>query len=129
MGFITSFITLLLTLTASAAVSIPDRYITINSVELPLYGTDPNDMKIVVNMKTSGCRAVAQPLINRNGNYIQIFPRSQALKESSSCRAPASNGGAPVEQSISLGRLAPGTYKVRVMTDQSRVAKILNIYQ
>lgn len=108
-----------------AAVSIPDKFITITAVELPAQGSNPADLVLVLKQKVQGCRVVEQPMINQRGEYIQIFPQSDpAQKGRSICNLP----NFETTQSVRLGALPRGTYRIRVITEKSQIAKILNVY-
>ena len=101
-----------------------DAYIEVTSVELPSEGFDPRKMSLVIRQAVSGCRKAATPVIQRQNSYIRILPRSEMVAG----RCPSSSAVRETSQIVQLGRLERGTYRVRVVTEKSRVYKILNIY-
>lgn len=107
-----------------AVLSIPDRYTTIDKVELA-NNIDPSDIVVSVHQRVNGCRTVREPTIMRRNKYIQVFLQTESA---SSGRAPCQIKSVASTQSVHLGSLPKGTYRLRVITEESQIAKVLNIY-
>lgn len=110
---------------ALAAVS-GDRFITVDTVELPASGFDPSNMSLVINQTLRSCRKAGKPVIERSGMVIRILPQSQPA--TSNGRTPCATPRAKNKQLVYLGPLDRGTYRVQVVTGDSKIFKVLNIY-
>jgi hypothetical protein len=102
----------------------PDRFVTVDLVELPAMGFTPSAGELVVHMRVRGCRSLVAPDVEKRGTMIYILPRSQPGEG----RCPSANASKKESQTVRLGALVEATYRIKIVTEDSTVTKVLNIY-
>jgi hypothetical protein len=109
----------------SADTKIGDAYIDVTKVELPSQGLDPAHMTVVVHQTVRGCRKAAEPIVEQKNMVIRILPRSTVTD---SGRCPSSAQASRIIQTARLGTLGRGTYRLQILTERTKIFKVLNIY-